>query len=92
VFDAATSHTIIWKRSKLPTQQNRDKAEVSQSRYGFSKITSFGSKRKSRMLQAIIRSLLPQMNESAVLVEAGPGRGEFAELILQQGYDYVGIV
>lgn len=43
------------------------------------------------MLQAIIRNLLPQMNESAVLVEAGPGRGEFAELILQQGYDYVGI-
>ncbi len=70
-------------------QDNQNKA--SQARYGFSKVTSLGASRKIKMLRRLVQRLLPPPSQAPVILEVGPGRGEFAGLVLEQGYDYVGI-
>jgi len=90
-LNATISLTIIWKQPKVSNHQDRENNDDSQSRYGFSQVTSLGAKHKHRMMQAIIHRILPKTRQSSVLLEAGPGRGEFADMILQQGYEYLGI-
>ena len=59
--------------------------------YSFSSITNLGQLRKRKQIQQIFDNLLPDLRDSAVILEIGPGRGEFAEIATKRGYSYVGI-
>ncbi len=59
--------------------------------YNFTNTTKFGSARKKNQLNMIFDNILPEVNDGAVLLEAGAGRGEFAEIARGHGYNYIGI-
>ena len=62
-----------------------------QQLYNFTTITSWGNNRKTRYLRALVNNLLPELYPSSLVVEVGPGRGEFADIIVTKDYNYIGI-
>ncbi len=64
---------------------------AAQKQYSFSTTTSWGSKRKLKNLGRVLESIVPDMDEHATIVEAGSGRGEFAQIVRDRGCDYIGI-
>ncbi len=59
--------------------------------YSFSTTTRWGSKRKLKNLDRVLESIVPDLDEHATIVEAGSGRGEFAQIVRELGCDYIGI-
>ncbi len=62
-----------------------------QKQYSFSTTTSWGTKRKLRNLDRVLDSIVPELAQNATIVEAGSGRGEFAQIVRDRGCDYIGI-
>ena len=62
-----------------------------QSQYSFTDSTSWGEKRKIRNLMQVFRNLVPASDQSCTLLEIGSGRGEFAEIVRNNGMNYIGV-
>ena len=59
--------------------------------YTFPDTTNWGSAKKKSELQSLLAKLLPKLQQDATIIEAGSGRGEFAEIVKQRGFKYIGI-
>jgi len=64
----------------------------SQSLYSFdTNPTALGTKKKIVEVNRIFKDLVPRLCKPSTILEIGPGRGEFAEIVRDNGFEYIGI-
>lgn len=62
-----------------------------ESLYNFAKTTKSGKAYKIKQLNYVFDNVLPQLSSGSTLLEAGSGRGEFADIVAERNVDYIGI-
>lgn len=59
--------------------------------YHMDGISSFGKKKNKERIRCIFENYFSDLKKTSLILEIGPGRGEFAEEAIERGYEYVGI-